>query len=60
LPSDEPAFPLFSVRVNTLTAAARSPPSSKTPAQIGIRKLFAVIRKQAREPQYAKAAQPKD
>lgn len=32
----------------------------KTGSQIGIRKLFAAIRKQARDPKYAKAAQPKD
>ena len=31
-----------------------------TGSQIGIRKLFAAIRKQARDPKYAKAAQPKD
>jgi hypothetical protein len=31
-----------------------------TGSQIGIRKLFAAIRKQVREPKYAKAAQPKD
>jgi hypothetical protein len=30
-----------------------------TGSQIGIRKLFAAIRKQARDPKYAKAAQPK-
>lgn len=32
----------------------------KTGSQIGIRKLFAAIRKQVRDPKYAKAAQPKD
>ncbi len=32
----------------------------KTGSQIGIRKLFAAIRKQARDPKYAKAAEPKD
>lgn len=32
----------------------------KTGSQIGIRKLFAAIRKQARDPKYAKAAQPKN
>lgn len=32
----------------------------KTGSQIGIRKLFAAIRKQARDPKYAKAAAPKD
>ena len=31
-----------------------------TGSQVGIRKLFAAIRKQARDPKYAKAAQPKD
>ena len=31
-----------------------------TGSQIGIRKLFAAIRKQARDPKYAKAAEPKD
>lgn len=31
-----------------------------TGSQIGLRKLFAAIRKQARDPKYAKAAQPKD
>ena len=31
-----------------------------TGSQIGIRKLFAAIRKQVRDPKYAKAAQPKD
>lgn len=31
-----------------------------TGSQIGIRKLFAAIRKQARDPKYAKATQPKD
>jgi hypothetical protein len=31
-----------------------------TGSQMGIRKLFAAIRKQARDPKYAKAAQPKD
>ena len=31
-----------------------------TGSQMGIRKLFAAIRKQARNPKYAKAAQPKD
>ena len=30
-----------------------------TGSQVGIRKLFAAIRKQARDPKYAKAAQPK-
>lgn len=30
----------------------------KTGSQIGIRKLFAAIRKQARDPKCAKAAQP--
>ena len=32
----------------------------KTGSQIGIRKLFAAIRKQVRDPKYTKAAQPKD
>ena len=32
----------------------------ETGSQIGIRKLFAAIRKQVREPKYAKAGQPKD
>ena len=31
-----------------------------TGSQIGIRKLFAAIRKQARDPKYAKTAPPKD
>ena len=32
----------------------------ETGSQIGIRKLFAAIRKQVRDPKYTKAAQPKD
>jgi len=67
LPWHEPAIPRFLFRPRDLRFGPELPGGGAIPAfikntgsQIGIRKLFAAIRKQVRDPKYAKGPEQKD